>query len=133
MRPSASVLVTVAAGIGREAQQSSAWSAKVQPPSTSDQLEEQDAADHRADRRVALEALAQLGEVDVQHHDDEQEQHRDRADIDDDQDHRQELGPGSRNSAAALKKARIRNSTLWTGLRAVTTMTAEAIRMAAKR
>ena len=41
--------------------------------------------------------------------------------------------PAIRNSAAALKKARIRNSTLCTGLRAVTTMTAEAIRMAAKR
>jgi hypothetical protein len=36
----------------------------------------------------------QLGEVDVEHHDDEQEQHRHRADIDDEQDHRQELGAG---------------------------------------
>ena len=50
-------------------------------------------ADQRARRRQIVEnALAQFGEVDVEHHDDEQEQHRDRADIDDDQDHRQELG-----------------------------------------
>jgi hypothetical protein len=48
-------------------------------------------ADQTADRQVLGEALAQLGEVDVQHHDDEQEQHRDRAHIDDDQQHRQEL------------------------------------------
>ena len=45
-----------------------------------------------ADRQVVEEALAQLGEVDVEHHDHEQEQHGDRADIDDDQDHRQEFG-----------------------------------------
>ena len=44
------------------------------------------------ERRILDEAGAQLGEVDVEHHDDEQEQHRDRADVDDDQDHRQELG-----------------------------------------
>ena len=42
--------------------------------------------------RYLQEALPQLGEVDVEHHHDEQEQHRDRADIDDDQDHREELG-----------------------------------------
>ena len=56
------------------------------------QLDQQHDADQRADRQVIEEALAQLGEIDVEHHHDEQEQHRDRADIDDDQDHRQELG-----------------------------------------
>ena len=45
-----------------------------------------------AERRVLDKAAAQLGEVHVEHHDDEQEQHRHRADVDDDQDHRQELG-----------------------------------------
>jgi hypothetical protein len=40
--------------------------------------------------------------------------------------------PAIRNSAAALKKARIRNRTLCTGLRDVTTIAALAIRTAAK-
>ena len=34
----------------------------------------------------------ELGEIDVEHHHNEQEQHGDGADIDHDQDHRQELG-----------------------------------------
>ena len=41
--------------------------------------------------------------------------------------------PSSTNSPAALKKARIRNSTECTGLRAAITMSAEAIRTAEKR
>ena len=44
------------------------------------------------ERRVLDEAGAQLREVDVEHHDDEQEQHGHRADVDDHQDHGQELG-----------------------------------------
>ena len=56
------------------------------------QLDQHHRPDERADRQVAEEALPQLGEIHVEHHHDEQEQHRDRADIDDDQDHRQELG-----------------------------------------
>jgi hypothetical protein len=36
-----------------------------------------------------------LGEVHVEHHDDEQEQHRHRADIDHHQDHRQEFSPAA--------------------------------------
>ena len=55
------------------------------------ELREHDDADQRADRQVLEEALAQLGEVDVQHHHDEKEEHRDGANVDDDQDHRQEL------------------------------------------
>ena len=38
------------------------------------------------------EALLQFGEVDVEQHHDEQEQHRDRADIDDNQHEAEELG-----------------------------------------
>ena len=57
-----------------------------------DQLDQEDRADEAAHRQVLLEALPQLREVDVEHHDDEQEQHRDGADIDHDEDHRQELG-----------------------------------------
>ena len=42
--------------------------------------------------RYCRKSLAQLREIDVEHHDDEQEQHRDRADINDDQDHREKFG-----------------------------------------
>ncbi len=41
--------------------------------------------------RYLQETLLEFGEIDVEHHDDEQEQNRHRADIDDDEDHRQEL------------------------------------------
>jgi len=42
--------------------------------------------------RYLKETFAQLGQVDVEHHHDEQEQHGHRTDIDDDQDHGDELG-----------------------------------------
>ena len=103
MRPIASALVDRGAGIGREPQ---VVRLVGEGPAAEHQhqFEEQDAADHRAHRRVALEALAQPGEVDVQHHDDEQEQHRDRADIDDDQDHRQELGAGDQEQRRGVEE-----------------------------
>ena len=59
-------------------------------------------ADQHADRQILQEALAQLGEIDVEHHHDEQEQHRDRADIDHDQDHRQELGAHQHEQARGV-------------------------------
>ena len=58
------------------------------------EFQEQDGADDGADGRVALHAGAQFREVDVEHHDDKQEQHRDGADIDDEQDEGEELGAG---------------------------------------
>ena len=45
------------------------------------------------------EAGAQLGEIDVEHHHHEQEQHGDRADVDDDQKQREELGARSAGTA----------------------------------
>ena len=67
---------------------------RTQHPAARDQQQfgEEDRANQQADRKVFNEALPQFGEVHIQHHDDEQEQHRDRADINHDQDHRQELG-----------------------------------------
>ncbi len=67
-------------------------------------FDEQHRADRRADRQIALEAAAQLLEVDVQHHHDEQEQHRDGADINDDQDHRQELGAGDQEQRGGVEE-----------------------------
>ncbi len=58
-----------------------------------------------AERQVlAHEARPQLGEVDVEHHDDEQEQHRDRADIDDDQQHRDELGADEQHQTRRVEE-----------------------------
>lgn len=71
-----------------------------------------------------MAAQAGIMQGNIQHHDQEQEQHRDRPDINDDQDKGEKLGPSSRNKPAALIKARIRNSTACTGCRAATTMTA---------
>ena len=68
------------------------------------QLDQQDQADGAADRQIVQHALAQFGEIDVEHHDDEQEQHRDRADIDDDQDHRQELGAEQDEEAGGIEE-----------------------------
>ena len=55
------------------------------------QLGQQSKTDQKAERRMLEKPGAQFSEIDVEHHDDEQEEHGDGADIDDDQDHRQEL------------------------------------------
>ena len=57
------------------------------------QLHQKDDADDEADGQIGEKSLSQLGEIDVEHHDDEEEQHRHGADIDHDQDHGQELRP----------------------------------------
>ncbi len=68
------------------------------------------------------EALRQRREVHVQHHHDEQEQHRDGAHIDDHQQHRQELRPTSgRSRPAAVKNAEDQAEHRVHGLRAETT------------
>ena len=56
-----------------------------------DELDRHHQRDQQPLRQIFDKALPQPGEIHVEQHDDEQEQHRDRADIDDDQDHRQEL------------------------------------------
>src|SRR5436853_2188121 len=64
-------------------------------PAAKDQQQfgQEDEPDQRADRQIARKAAAQLSEIDIEHHHNKEEQHRDRADIDDDEDHREELGP----------------------------------------
>ena len=56
------------------------------------ELSEEYAADQHADRQILQRALLELGEIDVEHHHHEQEQHGDRADVDHDQDHGEEFG-----------------------------------------
>ena len=70
----------------------------------SDQLGEQDRADQKPKRQITGASLAQLGEVDVEHHHDEQEEHGDRADIDDDQDHGQELSAQQHEKAGGVEE-----------------------------
>src|SRR6185437_3427045 len=66
------------------------------------QFQQDDQADHRADRHVLQEALPHGAEIDVEHHDDEEEQHRHGPDIDHDEDQRQELGPGQHEQARRI-------------------------------
>src|SRR5262249_53292853 len=73
-------------------------------PGTHDeqQLGEENPADQHADRKILQRALLEFGEIDVKHHDDEQEKYRDRADIDDDQDHREEFGAHHHKQAGRI-------------------------------
>src|SRR5258706_8236023 len=56
-----------------------------------DELGQQDAADQGPQGSVLDEACLEGGKVDVQHHDDEQEQHGHRTDVDDDEQHGEEF------------------------------------------
>ena len=51
-----------------------------------------------------MQTAAQFLEIDIEHHDNEQKQHRDRADIDDDQNHRQELSPGDQEQGGGVEE-----------------------------
>jgi hypothetical protein len=64
-----------------------------------DEFRGQHQADDRADRRIAQRAAPERREVDVEHHHDEEEEHGHGADIDDQQDHRQELGAGEQEQS----------------------------------
>src|SRR3546814_15029236 len=57
-----------------------------------DDLGEKNQRQQRSERQIFGKARAEFGEVDVEHHDDEKEQHLDRAHIDDDKQHRDDLG-----------------------------------------
>ncbi len=100
-----------------------------------DHLGQQHHGEDQAGEEIICEARAQLGEVHVEHHQWlEQEEHGDRADVDDDQQEGEELGSAiSRNRPAALKKARISQSTECTGLRDAIVITPEATTNVAKR
>ena len=69
-----------------------------------DQLGGEDDADQRADRSIFQNACPELGEIDVEHHDDEEEENRDGADVNDQQDHRQELRPRQEEEAGGIKE-----------------------------
>eukprot|EP00919_Chromeraceae_sp_WS-2016_P004648 GHVR01011041.1.p3 GENE.GHVR01011041.1~~GHVR01011041.1.p3 ORF type:complete len:172 (+),score=30.68 GHVR01011041.1:517-1032(+) len=58
-----------------------------------DDLGEEYGAHKQSERQIAQKALLQFHKVDIQHHDNEQEQHGHGADINDDKKHGQELCP----------------------------------------
>ena len=63
-----------------------------QAPTTSRSSARKMPADQHSDRQILQYALLELGEIDVEHHHHEQEKHRNRADVHDDQDHREKFG-----------------------------------------
>ena len=69
-------------------------------------LDDQDQRHDAADRQVAGEAGPELGEIDVQHHHHEQEEDGDGADVDDHQDHGQELGAQQHEEAGGREEGR---------------------------
>ncbi len=98
-----------------------------------DHLGQQDAGEAEADRPVAGDAGAKLGEIDVEHHHHEQEQHRDRAVVDDDQKEGEKLGPDQQEQPRRVEKRGSSQSTLCTGLRDAIVITPEAMTRAANR
>src|SRR3546814_5449716 len=70
------------------------------------QLHQKDEADQGAERQVLQGALAQAHEVDVQHHDHEEEQHGDRPDVDEHQDHGEELRAHQHEEAGGVEIGR---------------------------
>ncbi len=58
-----------------------------------DEFGENDTADEKSHGRILDVARPQFGKVDVQHHDDEEEEHRHRADVDDHEQHGDESAP----------------------------------------
>ena len=67
-------------------------------------LREKKEADCGADRQIFDEAGLECREIDIEHHHNEEEQHEHRADIDHDQDHRQELGPQQDEQAGCVEE-----------------------------
>ena len=69
-----------------------------------DHLGEQDDGEDQAGEEIIGEARAQFGEIHVEHHHHEQEEHGDRADVDDDQQEGEELGPDQQEQAGRVEE-----------------------------
>ena len=65
---------------------------------------ENDTRHGKAERQILQGAALQRLEINIEHHDDEQEQHRHGADVDDDQQHRQELGAEQDEHAGGVEE-----------------------------
>lgn len=63
-----------------------------------------DARYGKAERQVLQGAALQRLEINIEHHDDKQEQHRHGADVDDDQQHRQKFGAEQDEQAGSVEK-----------------------------
>src|SRR3546814_13270232 len=63
----------------------------------------EDDRDERTQRQVPHEARTQFGEIDVEHHHDEQKQYSARAEIDDAEQHRDATGAGKQNMPSRVE------------------------------
>src|SRR6202040_3386606 len=81
--------------------------AGIDDPAATDQQQfgQEDPADHKTDRQIFQKALAQFGEIDIKHHDDKQEQRRDRAVIYEDENHPQEFGAHQHEQARRVDES----------------------------
>ena len=78
--------------------------AGIDDPAATDQQQfgEEYRADHETDREIFQKARAQFGEIDIEHHDDEQEQRCDCADIHENENHPQKLGAHQHEQAGCV-------------------------------
>ena len=98
-----------------------------------DQLDEKQQTDGGADRQIFEEARLEHGEVDIEHHHHEQEQHQHGADIDHDQNHRQELGAEQHEQAGGVEEGEDQEQHRVHGVLTAMTMKAAPTQMMAKR
>src|SRR5712671_330657 len=92
------------ADIGRNRSRDRFGGAWVDHPEANDQkqFKEEYSANHNTDRQIFQKTRAQFGEIDIQHHDDEQEQRRDCADIYENENHPQEFGAHQHEQAGRV-------------------------------
>src|SRR4029077_11649044 len=95
------------ANIGRDIRCNRLGDIRVDDPPAPDQEKfgEEYRTDHQTNRQIFQKALTQLGEIDIEHHDHEQKQHRNAADIYHDQNHRQELGSHQNEQARSVDES----------------------------
>jgi hypothetical protein len=83
--------------------------------------------------RVIPEPLTNPVDIDIQHHDHKQEEHHHCANIDKDDGNRQKFSLQQSPDTPAGKKASIKCSAAWTGLRAVITRKLAKMRIADRK
>ena len=71
-----------------------------------DQFKQKHDTDAGADQNILLCPALQFGEIDIEHHDDEKKKNGDRADIDDDQDHGEKLGPEEHEEPCSIEEGK---------------------------
>ena len=78
---------------------------KAQPPSAISKFGQQHDAHNKPHGHIGQKTRPQLDKIDIKHHHDKQEQHRDRTHIDHHQQHRQKLGPQQHKQRRSVEKS----------------------------